>query len=127
MNALSYPRRPRRPPPGPPLSTLLCLCTSPDRASAERIADALVDERLAACVSLLPGATSVYRWEGRVERAEEQQLLIKTTHARLPALRLRVVELHPYEVPELIAIDIVDGLPAYLDWVVRETAPGPAP
>ena len=88
--------------------------------AADRLADALVGERLAACVTLLPGAQSVYRWEGRVERAEEVQLLVKTTRARFPALRERLVELHPYDVPELLALEAVDGLPAYLDWVTRE-------
>ena len=94
--------------------------------AADRLADALVGERLAACVTLLPGAQSVYRWEGRVERAEEVQLLVKTTRARFPALRERLVELHPYEVPELLALEAVDGLPAYLDWITREAGePGP--
>lgn len=88
--------------------------------AADRLADALVGERLAACVTLLPGVQSVYRWEGRVERAEEVQLLVKTTRARFPALRERLVELHPYDVPELLALEAVDGLPAYLDWVTRE-------
>ncbi|MCD9030446.1 divalent-cation tolerance protein CutA [Luteimonas sp. Y-2-2-4F] len=107
----------------PPLSALLCLSTCPDAATAGRLADRLVAERLAACVSLLPGIASVYRWEGRVTRAEEVQLLIKTTRARLPALRDRLAELHPYEVPELIACEVAGGLPAYLDWIARETAP----
>lgn len=108
------------------MPALLCLCTCPDRETADRIADALVGERLAACVGLLPGAASVYRWEGRVERTAEIQLLIKTTAERLPALRRRLVELHPYEVPELVACEIVDGLTPYLDWIARETAPEPA-
>ncbi|TKS52913.1 divalent cation tolerance protein CutA [Luteimonas yindakuii] len=105
----------------PALSVLLCLSTCPDRATADRIAEALVGERLAACVSLLPGAQSVYRWEGRVERGEEVQLLIKTTHDAFAALRERLCALHPYEVPELIACEAVDGLPAYLDWIAAET------
>lgn len=99
------------------MSRLLCLCTCPDDASARRIAEALVDERLAACVNVLSGMRSVYRWQGQVERAEECQLLIKTTRARWPALQDRVRALHPYEVPELIALEIADGLPAYLAWV----------
>lgn len=106
----------------PAVSVLLCLSTCPDRATADRIADALVDEGLAACVTLLPGAQSVYRWQGRVERGEEVQLLIKTTRTAFAALRERLCALHPHEVPELVACDVADGLPAYLDWIARETA-----
>jgi periplasmic divalent cation tolerance protein len=115
--------------PGPTAATgeavRLCLCTCPDRAGAEAIALALVGERLAACVNLLPGTTSVYRWEGRIERAEEVQLLIKTTAARLPALGERLRALHPYDLPELIALEAVGGLPEYLNWVTAETAAEP--
>ena len=103
------------------VSVLICLCTCPDRASADRIASALVEERLAACVTLLPGVQSVYRWEGRVERAEEVQLLVKTTRDRFDALRRRLPGLHPYEVPELLALEARDGLPAYMEWIARET------
>jgi periplasmic divalent cation tolerance protein len=104
---------------------LVCLCTCPDRGSADAIAEALVAERLAACVNLLPGMTSVYRWEGRIERTEEVQLLIKTTSARLQALQARLGALHPYDVPELIVLEAVGGLPAYLHWVAAETAADP--
>jgi periplasmic divalent cation tolerance protein len=103
----------------------LCLCTCPDRPGAEAIAQALVEERLAACVNLLPGVTSIYRWDGGVERAEEIQLLIKTTAARLPALAERLRALHPYDVPELIALEAVGGLSEYLNWVAAETAADP--
>jgi periplasmic divalent cation tolerance protein len=103
----------------------LCLCTCPDRAGAEAIAQALVEERLAACVNLLPGVTSIYRWDGGVERAEEIQLLIKTTAARLPALAERLRALHPYDVPELIALEAVGGFREYLNWVAAETAADP--
>jgi periplasmic divalent cation tolerance protein len=100
----------------------VCLCTCPDRASAEAIAQTLVEERLAACVNLLPGVVSIYRWEDRIERAEEIQMLIKTTAARLPALSERLRALHPCDVPELIALEAVGGLPEYLNWVAAETA-----
>lgn len=100
---------------------VVCLCTCPDRQSASRIAHALVEERLAACVNLLPQVESVYRWQGVVEQAEELQLLIKTSRARLPALIERVRTLHPYECPELLALDAVAGLPGYLNWVLEET------
>ncbi len=106
------------------MTARLCLCACPDADTALRIADALVDAQLAACVQVLPGATSVYRWQGKVERASETLLLIKTTHVRFDALAARIVELHPYELPEVIAVEITGGLPAYLDWIARETAPG---
>ena len=110
--------------PTDPVTAIACLCTCPDAATAERIAQALVAERLAACVNLLPGVGSVYRWEGRVERAEEVLLLIKTTRARLETLTARVVELHPYELPEVVAVDIAGGLPGYLAWIDDATRPG---
>ena len=106
------------------MTALACLCTCPDAATAARIAAALVDERLAACVNVLPGVESVYRWEGRVERASEVLLLIKSTRDRLQALTARVVELHPYELPELVAVDIAGGLPGYLAWIADATRPG---
>lgn len=109
------------------MTALACLCTCPDPASAARIADALVGERLAACVNVLPGVQSVYRWQGQVERASEVLLLIKTTQARLEALSARLVELHPYELPEVIAVDIAGGLPGYLAWIEDATAPGAQP
>ncbi len=100
---------------------LLCLCACPDSGTAQAIARALVEESLAACVSALPGATSIYRWEGRIEQAEEVLLLIKTRAERLPALIARVRALHPYAVPELIAFEAVGGLPDYLHWVADTT------
>ncbi|WP_425600443.1 divalent-cation tolerance protein CutA [Luteimonas salinisoli] len=107
------------------MSVLLCLCACPDGDVADRIAAALVDERLAACVSVLPGVRSVYRWEGAVQREAEVLLLAKTAPARLQALTARVVELHPYELPEVIAVESAGGLPAYLDWIARETTVEP--
>ena len=101
------------------MTALLCLSTCPDADTAQRIADALVDERLAACVNLLPGVRSTYRWQGQVERAEEVLLLVKTTRERLP-------DLHPYELPELLAVEAA-GLPAYLDWIARQVDARPVP
>ena len=95
----------------------IVLTTAPDPLVAEAIARALVDSQLAACVSLLPGITSVYRWQGEVETAREVQLLIKTRAANLPALMNEITRLHPYALPELVAIPIEGGLPAYLEWV----------
>jgi len=107
------------------VAVLACYCTCPDLVSAERLAEALVGERLAACVNVLPGLRSVYRWQGTVEHADEVLLLIKTTHERLDALAARVQALHPYELPELLAVEAAGGLPAYLDWVAAESrAPG---
>ena len=105
------------------MSVLLCLCSCPDDASAARIADALVDERLAACVSIVPGMRSVYRWQGKVQRSDEMLLLVKTSAACADTLRQRIVALHPHEVPEVVMIETDGGLPAYLDWVAAETTP----
>lgn len=103
------------------MAVLLCLCTCPDATCAATIATALVDERLAACVSQLPGIASVYRWQGKVEQATEVLLLIKTTDDRLAALTARVQTLHPYELPELIAVEAAGGLAPYLAWVAEQT------
>ena len=86
------------------------------------MARTLVDERLAACVSLLGEATSIYRWQGAVETAQEVPLLIKTTTTRWPALRDRIAALHPYEVPEILALPVTDGLPAYLAWACSQVS-----
>lgn len=107
------------------MSALLVLCTCPDHATAESIARALVERRLAACVSLLPGVESVYRWQGAVEHASEVQLLIKTVRQRYPEVEAAVLALHPYELPELLAVEPVAGLERYLAWMGEESA-GPA-
>ena len=110
------------------LPVLLCFCTCPDAGVASRIADSLVGEGLAACVNVMPGLRSVYRWQGAVERSDEVLLLVKTTRERLPALSARVVALHPYELPEVVAVEVAGGLSAYLDWVVEQTGqPGEPP
>lgn len=98
-------------------AVLLCLTTCPDTETAAKLAEALVGERLAACVNRLPGVLSTYRWQGQVNTAGEELLLIKTTAACFDALRARLLELHPYELPELIALPIEHGHAAYLDWV----------
>lgn len=101
------------------MSTEYCLvlCTCPDAATAQRLAEALVAERLAACVNILPGLNSVYFWEGRVESAPELLLLIKTETSRFAAIRDLLQEHHPYELPELIAVPVLEGSPAYLGWI----------
>ena len=88
----------------------------------EAIARALVDERLAACVNVLGPMTSFYRWHGAVERDVERQLLIKTTRGRVAALQARLIELHPYDLPEFVVLPVSEGGPAYLDWVRNETS-----
>lgn len=102
-------------------SALLCLSTCPDVEIAARIAHVLVEERLAACVNRVPGIASTYRWRGEIHDDAEVLLIIKTTRERFDALRERLVELHPYELPELMAVEIAEGLPAYLDWLAFET------
>ncbi|UXI68797.1 divalent-cation tolerance protein CutA [Tahibacter amnicola] len=107
------------------MSVLIAYCTVPDAETAGRIAGQLVQERLAACVNSLPGVASTYVWEGRLCRDAEHLLLIKTTRDQLPALTARLVALHPYELPEVIAVDVAAGNPAYLDWVARSVGPAP--
>ena len=103
------------------MSTLLVLTNLPDRAAAERLADALVEKRVAACINILAPCRSVYRWKGAVQHDEEHPVLIKTTAERYPELERAVRAEHPYELPEIIAVPIERGLPAYLDWVAAET------
>ncbi|GAB2507143.1 hypothetical protein GCM10027188_07810 [Lysobacter humi (ex Lee et al. 2017)] len=104
-----------------PMPALVVHCTCPDAQVADRIATALVDARLAACVQQLPALRSTYRWEGRVEQAQEVLLLIKTATDRLDAVIASVRALHPYELPELLAVEACGGLPEYLDWVVAQS------
>jgi periplasmic divalent cation tolerance protein len=109
--------------PTAPAIVLLCYCSCPDTASAQAIAEALVGERLAACVNRLPGVHSTYRWQGAVTSDSEELLLIKTTAARFDALKSRLLELHPYELPELIAVPVECGHQSYLDWVRANATP----
>jgi periplasmic divalent cation tolerance protein len=104
------------------MSAVVVHCSCPDAEAAARIARALVDEQLAACVQALPGVTSTYRWQGEVQVDAETLLLIKTTRARIDALGRRVAELHPYDTPELLVLEVVDGAPDYLAWLEAATA-----
>lgn len=104
------------------MSVLLVLCSHPDPDAAETLATSLVEARLAACVNVLPGVRSVYRWQGNIEHAQENLLLIKTTSDRLDALKESIVMAHPYAVPEILAFATDAGLDRYLDWVRTETA-----
>jgi periplasmic divalent cation tolerance protein len=97
--------------------------TCPDASSAEEIARMLIERRLAACVNILPGLRSIYTWKGACESAEEHLLIIKTSAAIYPSLEKAVLELHPYELPEIIAVPIAAGLPSYLTWINEATAP----
>ncbi|PKM13512.1 MAG: divalent-cation tolerance protein CutA [Gammaproteobacteria bacterium HGW-Gammaproteobacteria-3] len=95
----------------------IILCTCPDQATAQRVAETLVTAKLAACVNIVPGLTSVYRWQGRIESAQEHLLLIKTRQDRYPALEASIRQNHPYELPEIIAVSVEQGLPEYLHWI----------
>jgi periplasmic divalent cation tolerance protein len=106
-----------------PSAVVLVLTTLPVDADAEAFAETFVGERLAACVSIGGPVTSVYRWRGAIERAGERQLLVKTVRGKVPLLKARLAALHPYDVPELIVLQAVDGGEAYFAWV-RESAAG---
>lgn len=99
----------------------MALSTAPDAEHAARIARALVDERLIACANLVPGLTSIYRWQGEVQADPEVLLLMKTRRALVPRLKERLPQLHPYQVPELVVADVEDGLEPYCRWVRDET------
>jgi periplasmic divalent cation tolerance protein len=102
-------------------SVCIVYCSCPDEDCAQLIADRLVGERLAACVSLLPGMRSTYRWKNQMQHDRECLLLIKTREGRLDALLESIRALHPYELPEIIAVPVVAGLEGYLDWVRAST------
>ena len=103
------------------MNTLLVLTNLPDRAVAERLAETLIEKRVAACVNILAPCRSVYRWKGAVQHDEEHPMLIKTTAERYAALEQALRAGHPYELPEIIAVPVERGLGAYLDWVASET------
>ena len=99
----------------------MVLCACPDEPTAARIAQDLVNQRLAACVNRLSSVRSTYSWEGRIQEEPEVVLTIKTTRERYDALEVRLRALHPYEVPEIIALPVVAGSPSYLNWIAGET------
>ncbi|MGD8615443.1 MAG: divalent-cation tolerance protein CutA [Gammaproteobacteria bacterium] len=98
---------------------LIIFCTAPDSDTGRRIAEELVEYRLAACVNLLPGIESVYRWQGEVQRDSEVLLLIKARASDYAEVEAAIMALHPYELPEIVAVPLSGGLPAYLDWVAK--------
>jgi|WetSurMetagenome_2_1015567.scaffolds.fasta_scaffold16009_3 periplasmic divalent cation tolerance protein len=101
---------------------VVVLVTCPNRLAGETIGRALVEEHLAACTNVIPGVTSIYRWQGKVCRDREVLLLIKTRRSRFAALTRRVRELHSYAVPEIVAVPVAAGSPPYLAWVLDATA-----
>lgn len=103
------------------MEPLLVLTNVPDEATAEKLANALIEARAAACVNVLAPCRSIYRWQGRLETAAEIPLLIKTTTLNYAQVEEIVRTQHPYDLPELIAMPITNGLPAYLDWLAKET------
>ena len=103
------------------MSVLAVITNLPDRASADKLADILVGQRVAACVNILAPCRSVYRWKDEVQHDEEHPMLIKTTAERYPALEAAIRANHPYELPEIIAVPVERGLPEYLGWVAQET------
>jgi periplasmic divalent cation tolerance protein len=104
---------------------MVVFCTCGDREEAERIARDLVESQLAACVNILPSIQSIYRWQGQVEAAQEILLFVKTTAKRFPELQRRIIHLHSYETPEIIALPVSAGLDKYLAWV-EESVQKPA-
>ncbi len=97
------------------------LTTVPDEGVAETLARTLVEEGLAACVNVIPGMRSIYRWEGALQDDSEVMLVIKSQQKRSQALAARIKDLHPYELPEVLVLPVCGGSPAYLDWIVTET------
>lgn len=95
----------------------IVFCTCPDKDTAEKIASLLVENNLAACVNIVPNITSIYRWQGQTERAEEVLLLIKARQDTYAALESLIKKHHPYQLPEIIAVAIERGLPDYLNWI----------
>lgn len=103
------------------------LVTAPDPDTATGLVRPLVAEGLAACGNVLPGLVSIYRWEGEVQEDPEVFVILKTHVERLPALRERISELHPYDVPELLSLPVTEGLPSYLNWVAGECGAASTP
>jgi periplasmic divalent cation tolerance protein len=104
-----------------PAEACVVLVTLGSEEAADALATTLVEERLAACGNIVPGVRSIYRWQGAVQRDTEVLLLLKTVSARVPALSARIRELHSYDVPEVLALPVLGGLQAYLEWIEEST------
>ena len=100
---------------------MVALCTAPDPETAESLAGGMVDNRLAACVNILPEIRSMYRWDNEVQRDSEVLMVIKTTRPGVDPLKQWLARHHPYDVPELLALPVEDGFSDYLGWVIQET------
>jgi periplasmic divalent cation tolerance protein len=103
------------------METILVMTNLPDQESAQRLARALIEARLAACVNVLAPCSSIYHWDGKIETAQEIPVWIKTSRRNYNKLEQSIRQHHPYELPEIIAVAVTDGLPAYLAWVAAET------
>lgn len=103
--------------------TVVALVTTPSADAAAALARTLVEEGLAACGNVVPGIRSIYRWEGKIQDEPEALLVLKTERRLVPALKARLPELHPYQVPELLVLPVEDGLVAYLEWVGSSVRP----
>ncbi|WP_338865123.1 divalent-cation tolerance protein CutA [Myxococcus stipitatus] len=104
---------------------ILVLVTAPSADKAAELARTVVEEQLAACGNILPGLRSIYRWEGKVQDDAEALILFKTRASLFDALRSRIVALHPYQVPEVLRVDVADGHAPYLAWILESTRPSP--
>lgn len=102
-------------------AAILILTQMPDRTSAQTLARALVEERLAACVTIGTSTESLYHWRGQIETAQEVPIAIKTRAGRYPAVEAAILARHPYELPEILAVPLIDGLARYVDWISAET------
>jgi periplasmic divalent cation tolerance protein len=105
-------------------NAVMVLCTCSNRGEAERIATALVEQRLAACVNIISGITSIYRWKGQVESASEQLMMIKTAENNFPTVEKTITELHSYDTPEVIAFPVTAGSQKYLAWITEQVLAG---
>ena len=103
---------------------VVALVTAPTPEKAAEIAHTLIEERLAACGNVVPGIRSIYRWEGKVQDDAEALLVLKTERRLVPALKARLPEIHPYQVPEMLVLPVEDGLALYLEWVAASVRPG---
>lgn len=104
------------------MDNIIILCTTNSQLSAETIANALVEAKCAACVNIIPKIVSVYRWEDKIEKDEEYLMLIKTRKELFESVRDRIIRLHPYDVPEIVSLDITDGSKSYLEWIKNSTS-----
>ncbi len=100
-----------------PVMHQIILCSCPDQKTAGHIAEHMIKHRLAACVNIVPGITSVYQWQGKLESAQEHLLIIKSHSDKYQAIETKIKQIHPYELPEIIAVPIEHGLPEYLQWI----------